>query len=243
MEYRIKENIYCETVQALKAMRRASLGGRPLLPPHYGVQMQLTLTVDETGSLNPNLAFNDVLSPVKFLGSLVPQSVTINAAGSLSSQATRVDTSYSYYDVDKIAAPDANKFCDGNIDRHGSSPLLRSDLGILQYLSTAMEPAAVFHSSAAPKSGSAKTAKIDVYSYEIKFVVVTTGSVNPVYKLVNLSGQTGAQPFITQGRTRTHDLVLTFGPGTDKGPSEVASSVHQSTILNESFRSSTAPLR
>jgi hypothetical protein len=234
MEFRIKQNIFCETVRALRKMRKAKLGDKPLLPPHYGVQMQITLTVDESGSVNPSLAFNDVLNPVKFLGSIVPQSVTINAGGTLSSQATRVDTSYSYYDVDKIAAPTANTFCDkeDEIDRHGTSALLRSDLGILPYLATAMEPAMVFHSSTAPKSGAGKQAKIDVYSYEIKFVVITSGSVNPVYKLVNLSGQTGNQPFITQGRTRTHDLVLTFGPGTDKGPSEASVAVHQGAILN-----------
>jgi hypothetical protein len=48
-------------------------------------------------------------------------------------------------------------------------------------------------------------------SYEIKFVIVSTGSVTPTWKLVQMSANT-ASSFFGAGRTRTHDLIITIGP-------------------------------
>jgi hypothetical protein len=60
--------------------------------------------------------------------------------------------------------------------------------------------------------GGGGSVKPDTISYEIKFVIVTSGNINPTWKLVKLSANTGSAPFLQAGRTRTHDLVITIGP-------------------------------
>jgi hypothetical protein len=53
----------------------------------------------------------------------------------------------------------------------------------------------------------------DTITYEVKFVIVSTGSVTPTWKLIRVSANTSGNLFST-GRTRTHDLIITLGPPT-----------------------------
>jgi hypothetical protein len=227
METRIKENIFCETLNALKdANSNVSINNKQLIPNNYGVQMQTNLTVEELGAINPGIGYNDTLiNTIVHKVITVPQSFALNGAATLSSTATRTDTSYSYYNVGKITAPGANPFCNQPLDLQGSSPLLKTNLGIDTFLREAAPAALVFASSAPATGGAGKTAKLDVFSYDIKFAVVTSASINPVWKLVNLTAGTGALPLLNLGRTRTHELVLTFGPGTNS-PTDFALQTH-----------------
>jgi len=226
MEFRIKEKIFCETVWALRDVREnIKINGKSSIPDSFGVQMQITLTIDEVSALNPSIGSQDILPSGLSNKVTVPQSFALNGAATLSSTATRADTSYSYYNVGKITAKGANPFCDKPADLNGSSPLLKSDLGINAYLRQAAPGSLIFHSSDVAIEGAGKTAKYDVFSYEIKFVVVTSGSISPVWKLVNLNAGTGSLPLANAGRTRTHDLTLTFGPGTN-GPLDFALQTH-----------------
>ena len=50
---------------------------------------------------------------------------------------------------------------------------------------------------------------------EIKFIVDTSGSVTPTWRLIRVSGNTSGQ-FLNLDRTRTHDLIVTIGPPTDQ---------------------------
>jgi hypothetical protein len=226
METRIKENIFCETVRALRDVKRdITINGQPVIPDSYGVQMQLTLTIEEVSALNPSVGAQDVLPNGISNKITVPQSFALNGAATLSSTATRTDTSYSYYNVGKITARGANPFCNQPVDLRGSSPLLKSDLGIEAYLREAAPGSLVFSSSVQAAGGAGKGARYDVFSYEIKFVVVTSGSISPVWKLVNLNAGTGSLPLANAGRTRTHDLTLTFGPGTN-APLDFALQTH-----------------
>jgi hypothetical protein len=198
--------------------------------------MQITLTIEEVGALNPSVGSNDVLPNGLFNKVTVPQSFAVNGAATFSSTATRTDTSYSYYNVGKITARGANPFCDRPIDVQGSSPLLKSDLGLEAFLRQAGPGSLIFHSSAQAGGGAGKGAKYDVFSYEIKFAVVTSGSINPVWKLVNLNAGTGSLPLANVGRTRTHDLTLTFGPGTD-APTDFALQTHFTGRVVQSLQS------
>lgn len=227
MEYRIKQNIVCETVHALRDVRqKLTVNGQPAIPDSYGVQMQISLTVTESSALNPSVTYNDTLLNAITHGVTVGQSFNLTGAATASSTATRTDTSYSYYNVGRISRPGANVWCDAPLDLHGSSPLLKSDLGIEDYLRVAVPGAALLPSSTMAKGGAGKTAKLDVFSYEIQFIVVSNGSINPTWKLLNVSANTGSLPLVNAGRTRTHDLILTFGPGTDKGPADFAQQTH-----------------
>jgi hypothetical protein len=140
IEFQIKEKIFCELVTGLKKVRKDyTIGGppgigTPIIPDDYGVQMQLNLTVEETGALNPSVTLNDTMRNASVLGVTVPQSFNLGASATLSSTATRIDTSYSYYIVGRIAANGANSFCDKFKSAPGSSPFLESDLGIEKYL-------------------------------------------------------------------------------------------------------------
>jgi hypothetical protein len=205
--------------------------------------MQMVLTVEEVGAVNPSAAYNDVLPNVLKKGVTVPQSFALNAGGTVSSDATRSDTTYSYYNVGRLVNG-PNKICDSPPDLRGSSPLLKSDLGITDYLYAVVPGADAFPSSSPAKGGVGKTAKVDVYSYEVKFIVVTNGNINPTWKLVNLSAGTGNLPLVNAGRTRTHDLILTFGPGTD-APALFAQQAHftgQIVRSNEQLRSGILPV-
>ncbi|UPJ53445.1 hypothetical protein IVB30_20275 [Bradyrhizobium sp. 200] len=93
--------------------------------------------------------------------------------------------------------------------------LLTSDLDIKEYLIGAGKAAVLLPSSLPPAKGGGSV-KLDVYSYDIKFAVVSNGNINPSWKLVNLSTNTSGASLFAAGRTRTHDLTLTFGPGTDQ---------------------------
>ncbi len=74
-------------------------------------------------------------------------------------------------------------------------------------------------SGSKPAANSKKTdnsqGQQDAVSLEIKFIVVTNGNLNPSWKLVRVSADTGSNPLVAAGRTRTHDMILTVGPNTN----------------------------
>jgi hypothetical protein len=61
----------------------------------------------------------------------------------------------------------------------------------------------------------------DQLQIELKFVIITSGNVTPTWKLVRVSANTANTPLFSSGRTRTHDLLITVGPG-------------KNTVLNQS---------
>jgi hypothetical protein len=107
MESRIKENIFCETLNALKRVNTdVTINNKQPIPDSYGVQMQINLTVAEAGAINPSGGYSDTLfNTFAHKVITVPQSFALNGAGTLSSTATMTDTSYSYYNIGKIIAP------------------------------------------------------------------------------------------------------------------------------------------
>lgn len=222
MAYRIKANIFCEVVRSVRAVRKSTINGISPLPDDYGVQMQINLTIDEAASVNPN-GFWTHFMPAQIINSVTtPQSVVLGGGGTVSRTTTRVDTTYSYYNIGRIA--DRNPSCDGPIDQSGSSPLL-SDLKIYDYLQSAVFQSAGFPSSPAAKGGAGKTARLDVFSYQVKFVIVTSAGLSPSFRLAAFTAGTANLPLLSAGRTRTHDLILTFGPGTNV-PAPFAQQAH-----------------
>lgn len=228
MEFRIKKHIFCEMRDALREVRRnIRVNGQAAIPNDYGVQMQINLTVDEVNGFNPSVGYQDIMHNGLGNGITVPQSFSVNATATVSADATRTDTIYSYYNVGKVAADNVNTWCsDPKLhNREGSSLLLQSNLGIADYLKEAVKGADLLASSAPASGGAGKTAKYDVYSYDMKFVVVTSGGISPVWKLVSVNAGAGNLPLLNAGRTRTHELILTFGPGTNQ-PTDFAQQTH-----------------
>lgn len=163
---------------------------------NWGVQITLNLTVDETGSVNPTVAW------------LPPSPVTaifnLNAGGTLSAASTRIDKLHSFYSVPELVA----RRCSAD-SRPGGLFLMQSDLKLKEWLlDNVMEAGTGEVSYPAKPNGPFKQ---DVISHEVKFVVVSSGNVTPGWKLKRVSvDQSGS--LLSAGRTRTHDLLITFGP-------------------------------
>ena len=51
---------------------------------------------------------------------------------------------------------------------------------------------------------------------EIKFIIISSGNIQPTWKLLPVSANAGNTPFFSMGRTRTHDLLVTIGPPTQR---------------------------
>ena len=113
LKTKIRTKVFCETVKAIREARGVSFKSTQVLPDDYGVQIQTTITIDESTTFNPSVGIFDTLSNAKDSGVNVPRSIAGNLTGTISSTATRIDTSYSYYNIKRISAKEAaiDKFC------------------------------------------------------------------------------------------------------------------------------------
>jgi hypothetical protein len=215
------------------------LGTKPLIPPGWSVQVALMLQVDESTALNGGLTLIDVLPNAinKFPQGNVTtgQSRSFGFGTTASTTATRIDKFNFNYTVADLMIMSKDSIC-----RHPdnkllasfnarSSPLIESDLGIEKWLLGALMADAVLYSSEPPpakapkgspagapaggKSGGAQSNVTDAISEEIKFIIISSGSATPTWKLVRLTANT-SNNLLALGRTRTHDLIITLGPNT-----------------------------
>lgn len=176
-----------------------------------------------------------------------PQSYNLGLGGTLSSAATKNVKYNGYWTVSTLLEePKANSLCDKKNPARNpfvgkdevpsySSMLLQSDLGIPQWLVNALRTETWIYSdkkvgASGPKTDS-NAANPDQLQEEIKFVVISNGNINPTWRLVRISANTGNTPFLASGRTRTHDLIITFAPIGD-------SVLHQATLFGQSVSSS-----
>jgi hypothetical protein len=199
----------------------------------WGVQITLSLTLEEIGALGPTANW---LPP-----SPATSIFNLSAAGTLSSDATRIEKLNSYYSVQDLL-----KFrdCDPR-NRPGGLSLMQSDLKLKEWLFDVMSTAGtgtVHYSGDTTKGPFGQ----NVISHEVKFLVVSSGNITPGWKLTRVSvNQTGSLLSFT--RNRTHDLTITFGPTSatvvetilngritrvvTRGPSEQAAYSHLSSEI------------
>jgi hypothetical protein len=225
--------------------------GKPtgLLPSNWGAQVSLSFQVDETTALNPGAAVLTTLpnvisypshnSPLGVVpATITPQSFGFGFGGTLSSTATRVDKFDPYYSIAYLSRPDTPRsvcypgkpytehdhLFKGWVPPASSPFIIESDLGIKDWLLGAMLVDNFLPSEGPPPQGGgggAAPSGKDTVSIEIKFVIITSANATPTWKLVRVSANTGATPFFTTGRTRTHDLIITIG-----APSPVTTQTH-----------------
>jgi hypothetical protein len=208
LEYRIKKKVYCAIVDAVAR--------QPALPKDWAVQVTLDLQVDEAGAINPGASFINPLPN--------SQSFTLGAGGTISSQATREDKFGSYWKLSKLTGGLEGNPCD-DPPAQGSSLLIEADLGIAEWLTDALKSENYLPSSAL--TGKADAAfKQDYLSHHIKFIVISSGNVTPTWKLVRLSTGNGSSPLGSASRTRTHDLLITFGPAFKANGANIAFTSH-----------------
>jgi hypothetical protein len=241
IEFEIKKRIFCDLKDAVQAVQRIPFKSGPpgkltvthhgLIPADWGVQVSLSLQVDENSGLNPGVTLTQLMpNAIKAFGPgntvTTPQSFSLGFGGTFSSTATRIDKFDPYYSIALLSVPNSpSSICldendplkkDGWTAASSSPFILESDLGIKDWLLGVMEVDDALPSDSPPSadgkpaSASVATGK-DTVSLEIKFVIVSNGSVTPTWKLVRVSANSGSSPFFSTGRTRTHDLIITIG--------------------------------
>jgi hypothetical protein len=210
LELSIRQQIYCDIVDAVINTRNQGY-----LPKGWAVQVTLDLQVDETGAVNPGATF---LSPLRGTDTF-----SVGLGASLSSQGTREDKFGSYWSLDKLTNLKHTP-CDDR--QHGNSLLLESDLGIKKWLFDALYTDAWTPSSELTKDADGAF-KQEYLSYHVKFIVISSGSATPSWKLVRFTSGNGGLPLLSANRTRTHDLLMTFGPAFKPGSPNFALISHQ----------------
>jgi hypothetical protein len=230
MEMQIKRAIFCELRSAVQIARNrvqlktyyhgklVSTDADQPVPDSWGVQSTLKFTVEESSKLNPGATYLWTLNKAT-------ETFSLGAGGQVSSAATRTDTFESFYTIsDLYNVLSGKNICEKpgsqNIGppSHSSPFVVLSELGIRDWLPAATETGAYLRSSRkdpsgeGPPLGSGGSFSADSFSYDVKFVIVTDVNVTPVWKLIRVSTPASPALFDTS-RTRTHELILTIGPG------------------------------
>jgi hypothetical protein len=164
----------------------------------WGIQLSLTLNIVEKSSLDPVAVWTPPgLAGIGF---------SLGAGGTLSSEATRDNKLKSYYTVRELLArgPCAKE------SRPGGLFLMQSDLKLREWLrfNTQLDASGQLR---LPRNAKEGPFKQEVLQHEVKFAVVSSANVNPAFKLSRVDINQDAT-FLSAGRTRTHDLIITLGP-------------------------------
>jgi hypothetical protein len=241
IEFEVKKHVFCELEKAVKYVNSFPVSSGPSpskssplakypIPLDWFAQVSLSFQVDESSSLTPGVTFNTILpNDVRVFGPgtsgtvTTPQSRMLGFGSTLSSTATRIDKFNPAYSVRYLMIPNGPKsvcleendpFLKVGWKPNASSPfILQGNLGIQDWLFGAILTDIFISSQTGPAGGGAGGGqpKTDTVSYEVKFIIVSNGSVTPIWKLVNISANTTGTLF-GAGRTRTHDLIITIGP-------------------------------
>ncbi len=198
----IVHNINCEITEAVhdiierdKKLAVANHGKRTAAWfDDWGIQTTLSLTVDEKGAVNPTVNW----LPPSPAGAIF----NLAAGGTLSSEGVRIDKLNSYNTVKQFLANQCSQRPDGLW-------MLSSDLKLREWIIYVISAAASDEISI-PADANGPW-KANVISHEVKFIVSSSGSVTPGWKLTRVSvNQTGS--LLAASRDRTHDLTITLGP-------------------------------
>jgi hypothetical protein len=108
--------------------------------------------------------------------------------------------------------------------------LLESELGVSQWLTDYLEAEVLIPSSRLSTKGD-PSFKQDVLTYHVKFIVITSGNITPTWKLIRVASGNGNLPLGSAGRTRTHDLLITFGPAFKPGTANIAQNAHNASEI------------
>ena len=163
----------------------------------WAVQMSLQLTIDEKGILNPS-------------GNWLPPSpansiFNLAVSGTVSTEAQRIDKIGAFFLVSEMKKLQA---CPPQ-DRNRGPFILQSDLKLYQWLQAAM--ISINNSDTPAPANSSGPLQSNVLSHEVKFDIVSTGTLNPGWVLTMGSiNQNG--PLLSATRDRTQDLTITLGP-------------------------------
>jgi hypothetical protein len=208
----IVQSVRCEIIDALRHLRESDVKNSQQYNQQrvtdfllkWGVQMTLTLTIDERSSVAPSILWTP-LTPISTMFSL-------SGGASGTADSTRTDKLSFYYQISDILKHD---YCTTGVQQGNEGSLLvQSDLKLEEWLADYTGTLGT-HEGLAPTSNSG-VLKDNVLSHDIKFDITTSGNLTPGWKLKRASiNSTGT--FFSTSRDRTHDLIITMGPGDKTG--------------------------
>jgi hypothetical protein len=239
----IVESIHCEIIQAvIYVVSHDSMNPKILEPGrhtawlynNWGAQIQITLKTDEQSALSPS-------------GSYSPNIFNLLGGANISSEATRTDILNFYYTVKTLY--NTGKVCTppviSDIENHPSGSLpIQSDLKLRDWLSAVVLGVGTEQVPVTLPAGVKNPSANNAISHDVTFQVITSGNITPTWKLA-LATINPTAPFATASRTRTHELLITFGPNDPATNSLGPNSPAAGTFLSQQIGSaiSNAALR
>jgi len=221
----------------------------------WGAQMSMKVTVDEKSTLAPGLSFNspyeNAISYFRTGGNVISsQSFSLGVGLTASSEATRVETIGMYFpfadffkdqeiSIEGIKATLDKLNCNAPVGPGGKKVLdgatIESDLQIENFFHSkwviAATPDLLALKSDKPVDGS--TSPFETLNYEVKFIVTTSASLNPVWKLIHIATNATGN-LLSAMRMRTDDITLVMGEAVQQGnvfrPSPAATAQFQAVI-------------
>jgi hypothetical protein len=173
---------------------------------------------------------------------------TVIGAG-LSSEGYRQDKVHIFYKLSDLVGPEKDLPSVKQIQNEACLPpptnaslFIQSDLKISDWLVSALDPLDLQFTGQAQYQLPDSFATSGVLSHEVRFDIVSSGNINPTWKLVLVSADTGSNPLFNTSRDRTQDLTITLGPA--KNGQLSTSQGQNSTLtseLNATLRSTITP--
>jgi len=166
----------------------------------WGVQLALTLQVEEKTTINPAAVWTPP--------SVIKNVFTLGGSLTGSADATRIDKLNFYYTIAELRS---YGHCPTNyVQSHPpGSLLIQSDLKLSTWLSNQVTLVAL--GQIGVPSGPNTVLKQNALSHEIKFEVITSGGISPTWKITRFTVDQSGTLFSTS-RDRLHDLLMTLGP-------------------------------
>jgi hypothetical protein len=208
----IVQSVRCEMIHALKDVWINDHENAKKYHQHpvtdfllnWGTEMTLTLTIEEKSSFGPTVLWSPP-SPVSALFSL-------NAGLGANADATRTDKLSFYYLVQTLLS---QPYCATGVQQGNQGSLLvQSDLKLEEWLVDYL--GTIGTQEGQPPIKSSGALKDTVLSHDIKFDITTSGTATPSWKLKRVTYNPSGT-FFSTSRDRTHDLIITMGPGDQTG--------------------------
>jgi hypothetical protein len=209
--------------------------GNPPPPKHrdlswfvnkWAAQVTLNINIIENTGLTPGVSF---ITPLRNAVTTFPgapavtssQLFTLGLGATASSTATRNDKLNMFFSVKELlnGPQSTDVTCIPNQPANATL-FVQSDLKLYDWLHAALLP----YDTSIINYANNSTAQ-NAITHDIKFEIVTDGSVNPTWKLVNISANTSPN-LLAVGRDRTQELIITFGPAQGGNLSQAAANSH-----------------
>ncbi len=181
----------------------------------WSAKATLKITIEEKSSISPGLTFNQVLPAAitRFVGNppvSTQQSSAVALGATAGSTGTRVDTTEFFFVFRELLAERQLLEQLGRPTEciHLNGIAIEGDLRIADKIhNMALVSRTPYTVSRPFKTGG----PLNTASHQISFVVTAAGNVTPTWRLVEVTANP-AGPFLSGTRTRTDDLLVTFGP-------------------------------